>query len=98
MQRVKSCQKLTITIEVTSSQPKLSACTTYMEQESLHVWEIPVAMDTEYDDILQMAQLWSVDGEGSLYIAYIVSLGFCFHYLDRPGCTAGLASSLGWMR
>jgi len=59
-----------------------------MEQKSLHVWEIPVPMDTEHDDVLQVAQLWSIDGKGSLYITYIVSLGFGFHYLDRPGCTA----------
>ena len=53
-----------------------------MEQESLHVWEIPVAMDTEYDDILQMAQLRSIDGEGPLYITHVVSTGFDKRCLD----------------
>ena len=46
-----------------------------MEQESLHVWEIPLPMDTKHDNILQVAQLWSVDREGPLHIAYIVSMG-----------------------
>ena len=53
-----------------------------MEQESSHVWEIPVAMDTKHNDILQMAQLRSIDGEGPLYITYVVSIGFDMRCLD----------------
>jgi hypothetical protein len=79
---------LTITIKITSSQPRLSACTTYMEHDCSHIRKISVAMDTKHNDILQMTQLWSVDGEGPLYITYIVSVDRECHCLDRPGCTA----------
>lgn len=86
--RIPSCRQLTITVEVTSSQPRCSACTTYMEQDSSHIWKISVAMDTKHNDILQMAQFWSVDRKGPLYITYIVSMGHECRSLDRPGCTA----------
>jgi hypothetical protein len=54
----------------------------YKEHVSLHVWEIPVAMDAKHDDVFQVAQFWSVDRKRPLYITYIVSLSRKWHRLD----------------
>jgi len=32
-------------------------------------------MDAKHDNILQMAELWSIDSKSPLYITYIVSMG-----------------------
>jgi hypothetical protein len=36
-------------------------------------------MNTEHNDVLEVTQLWPIDGEGLLYIAYIVSTGYECH-------------------